>query len=108
MVRHETDENIRFFILFQILEVLKTEQVYIRAKISEPFCIYDQQFKQGFMAFELAEFSNLSSKYEQIIYRLLKQFRSSGLLSLEWSEFVRILDIPKTYQIAMHRNLDHY
>lgn len=100
VVRHETDESIRFFTLFQILEVPKTEQVYIRAKISEPFAYMINNLKQGFTAFELAEFSSLSSKYTQVIYRLLKQFRSSGLLSLEWSEFVRILDIPKTYQIS--------
>ncbi|WP_162166970.1 replication initiation protein, partial [Campylobacter fetus] len=53
----------------------------------------------GFTAFELAEFSSLSSKYTQTLYRLLKQFKSTGYRSIKWAEFIEIMDIPTSYRM---------
>ncbi|WP_234446200.1 replication initiation protein, partial [Campylobacter fetus] len=55
------------------------------------------------MSFELKEFIGLNSKYAKTLYRLLKQFRSSGkciIYSKKWDEFREIMDIPQSYQIS--------
>lgn len=54
--------------------------------------------KYGFTRFELAEFIALSGKYTKTLYRLLKQFRSTGIAKFEWSEFARIMKIPENYR----------
>ncbi|MEL1104892.1 replication initiation protein, partial [Campylobacter jejuni] len=51
--------------------------------------------KSGFTAFELAEFAELSGKYTKTLYRLLKQYRTTGKAYFEWEEFCRIMDIPE-------------
>ncbi|PSM51222.1 replication initiation protein, partial [Campylobacter blaseri] len=99
VVRYETDEVIKFFTLFQVLEVPKHNEAYIRAKISETFAYLINDLKQAFTVFEIAEFSALSSRYTQTLYRLLKQFRSTGYLKLEWSRFIDLMDIPHSYEM---------
>ncbi|CUU91037.1 putative RepE [Campylobacter hyointestinalis subsp. hyointestinalis] len=52
---------------------------------------------------ELIEFSNLTSKYTQTLYRILKQFRSTGTVTIfenDWDKFVEIMDIPKGYAMS--------
>lgn len=49
----------------------------------------------NFTAFELSEFIALSGKYTKTLYRLLKQFRTTGKAYFEWEEFCRVMDIPE-------------
>ncbi|MBX2655343.1 replication initiation protein, partial [Campylobacter jejuni] len=46
----------------------------------------------------LAEFAELSGKYTKTLYRLLKQFRTTGKAYFEWEEFCRIMKIPENYR----------
>lgn len=57
----------------------------------------------NFTAFELSEFVSLSGKYAKTLYRLLKQFRTTGKAYFEWEEFCRVMDIPENYE---QRNID--
>ena len=102
VIRYETETEIQFFTVFQVLAVPKnTDDFYIRAKINEPFLYILNDFKAGnFTIWELIEFGNLSSKYTQTLYRLLKQFRGKGALFLEWDKFIDLLDIPKSYNMG--------
>ncbi len=100
IVEFETKDEIQFFALFQILAIPQDEDFYIRAKISENFSFLINNINSHFTLFELAEFSGLSSKYSQSLYRLLKQFRKTGIFIINWSEFRDILDIPKSYKIC--------
>lgn len=102
VIRYETETEIQFFTVFQVLAVPKnTDDFYIRAKINEPFLYILNDFKAGnFTIWELIEFGNLSSKYTQTLYRLLKQFRGKGALFLEWNKFIDLLDIPKSYKMS--------
>lgn len=61
--------------------------------------------KFGFTAFELAEFTELSGKYTKTLYRLLKQYRTTGKAVFKWEEFKRIMKIPEDY--TMH-NIDKW
>lgn len=93
IVRYETDNEVELFTLFQRLSFTKNN-TKLKAQISEPFAYLINKVKYGFTMLEIYEFSRLRSKYSQVLYRLLKQFRTTGVLSLEWSKFIEIMDIP--------------
>ncbi|OOP77017.1 replication initiation protein [Helicobacter pylori] len=52
-----------------------------------------------YTSFNLLEFQRVRGKYAKTLYRLLKQYKSTGILSVEWSQFREILDIPKDYKM---------
>ena len=54
----------------------------------------------NFTQYELTEFLTISGKYAKTLYRLLKQYRDTGILKISWVEFVRIMDIPKSYKMC--------
>lgn len=56
-----------------------------------------------YTSFKLLEFQRVRGKYAKTLYRLLKQYKSTGILSVEWSQFKELLDIPKDYEM---RNID--
>ncbi|RVZ19523.1 RepB family plasmid replication initiator protein [Helicobacter pylori] len=56
-----------------------------------------------YTSFNLLEFQRVRGKYAKTLYRLLKQYKSTGILSVEWSQFRDLLDIPKDYEM---RNID--
>lgn len=55
-------------------------------------------YNLGFTRFELTEFISLNGKYTKTLYRLLKQYRHTGYMRMEWQEFIRILEIPINYR----------
>ncbi|MBM0606068.1 replication initiation protein [Helicobacter pylori] len=56
-----------------------------------------------YTSFNLLEFQRVRGKYAKTLYRLLKQYKSTGILSVEWGQFRELLDIPKDYEM---RNID--
>lgn len=55
------------------------------------------ELEKNFTGFKLEEFVSLSGKYTKTLYRLLKQFRKTGKLYMQWEEFARVMDIPEEY-----------
>ncbi len=47
----------------------------------------------------------MRGKYAKTLYRLLKQYKSTGILSVEWSQFRELLDIPRDYDM---RSIDNF
>ncbi len=70
----------------------------IEIQVNPRFEYILNQLTANFTSFELAEFIALSGKYTKTLYRLLKQYRSTGKAYFEWEEFCRIMDIPKNYR----------
>ncbi len=58
-----------------------------------------------YTSFNLLEFQRVRGKYAKTLYRLLKQYKSTGILSVEWSQFRELLDIPKDYDM---RSIDNF
>ncbi|WP_305875645.1 replication initiation protein [Helicobacter pylori] len=58
-----------------------------------------------YTSFKLLEFQRVRGKYAKTLYRLLKQYKSTGILSVEWSQFRELLDIPKDYDM---RSIDNF
>ena len=92
------DHKTMIFNLFERF-IIDDSTLELRVKITETFKDILNNFGKGntFTMFELAEFSELSSKYSQTIYRLCKQFRGEGKVIMRWADFLERLDIPKSY-----------
>ncbi len=58
-----------------------------------------------YTSFNLLEFQRVRGKYAKTLYRLLKQYKSTGILSVEWEQFRELLDIPKDYEM---RSVDNF
>ena len=100
-IETETERKTIYFTLFNEFEINDINKT-LKASISPKFLYILNNFNDGkFTMFELAEFSSLSSKYTQTLYRLLKQFRTTGYLTIKWADFVEIMDIPKSYPMGM-------
>ena len=99
-VRWDTEDGTTIFSLFEKFYIPNSKEPYLKAKINKTFLDILNNFKNGnFTMLELAEFSSLSSKYTQTLYRLLKQFRFTGFRSIKWAEFIEIMDIPTSYRM---------
>ncbi|MBF7068201.1 MULTISPECIES: replication initiation protein [Campylobacter] len=81
----------------------KKELKSIEIQVNPRFEYILNQLTANFTSFELAEFIALSGKYTKTLYRLLKQYRTTGKAYFEWEEFCRIMDIPQDYE---HRNIN--
>lgn len=70
----------------------------IELSVNPHFEYLINQLTANFTAFELSEFIALSGKYTKTLYRLLKQYRTTGKAYFEWEEFCRVMDIPQDYR----------
>lgn len=91
------DEHIeRDFVLFPTFDrdsKKKLLTVYIHP--SAAYLI--NEVKKYFTMFELQEFVQIGGKYAKNLYRLLKQYRNTGVLHITLEEIRNKLDIPKNY-----------
>ena len=55
------------------------------------------EVKKYFTMFELQEFVQIDGKYAKNLYRLLKQYRNTGVLHITLEDIRNKLDIPKNY-----------
>ncbi|CRF42856.1 replication initiation protein [Helicobacter ailurogastricus] len=54
----------------------------------------------NFTSFELLEFQNISGKYAKTLYRLLKQWKSTGVPpKMEWGEFRELMGISNNIKL---------
>jgi len=109
LIKHETEnligkETINLFEKFTLwypsddknFDNLKS----VELKVNPQFKYLVQELTAHFTEFELLEFMMIGSKYAKTLYRLLKQYRSTGYLKMEWQEFCNILDIPQSYKMS--------
>lgn len=91
------DEHIeRDFVLFPTFDrdsKKKLLTVYIHP--SAAYLI--NEVKKYFTMFELREFVQIDGKYAKNLYRLLKQYRNTGVLHITLEDIRNKLDIPKNY-----------
>ncbi|MBM6187280.1 RepB family plasmid replication initiator protein, partial [Staphylococcus epidermidis] len=60
---------------------------------------YVERNGRSFEKFELKEMTHLKSTYAKNMFRLLKQYKHTGYIKINISDFKNRLDIPKTYQM---------
>lgn len=67
----------------------------IEIQVNPEFSYIINELEKNFTGFKLEEFIALSGKYTKTLYRLLKQYRTTGKAYFEWEEFCRIMDISE-------------
>lgn len=91
------------FILFHIFDkfVADPEKSTLTVKINSDFAWLLNEFTdkiKGYTTFELYEFVGLQSKYAKNLYRILKQWRTTGEFTFKSIDDFRIkIDVPETY-----------
>ncbi|MCQ2878840.1 replication initiation protein [Helicobacter pylori] len=96
------------YMLFQICEIVSNKEtkefLYMDIQLNTGYQYLLNNLGMGqYTSFKLIEFQQVRGKYAKTLYRLLKQYKSTGILSVEWTQFRELLDIPKDYEM---RNID--
>ncbi len=97
------------YMLFQVCEIVSDKETReflymdIQLNIGYNYLLNNLGMGGQYTSFNLLEFQKVRGKYAKTLYRLLKQYKSTGILSVEWSQFRELLDIPKDYEM---RNID--
>ncbi|PUD69268.1 replication initiation protein [Helicobacter pylori] len=97
------------YMLFQVCEIVSDKEtkefMYMDIQLNTGYQYLLNNLGMGgqYTSFKLLEFQRVRGKYAKTLYRLLKQYKSTGILSVEWSQFRELLDIPKDYEM---RNID--
>ncbi|MFP5995304.1 replication initiation protein [Helicobacter pylori] len=93
------------YMLFQVCEIVSDKEtrefLYMDIQLNTGYNYLLNNLGMGgqYTSFNLLEFQRVRGKYAKTLYRLLKQYKSTGILSVEWSQFREILDIPKDYKM---------
>ncbi len=97
------------YMLFQVCEIVSNKEtkefLYMDIQLNTGYQYLLNNLGMGgqYTSFNLLEFQQVRGKYAKTLYRLLKQYKSTGILSVEWTQFRELLDIPKDYEM---RNID--
>ncbi|MGN8479091.1 replication initiation protein [Helicobacter pylori] len=92
------------YMLFQVCEIVSDKEtrefLYMDIQLNTGYNYLLNNLGMGqYTSFKLIEFQKVRGKYAKTLYRLLKQYKSTGILSVEWSQFRELLDIPKDYKM---------
>ncbi len=92
------------YMLFQVCEIVSDKEtrefLYMDIQLNIGYQYLLNNLGMGqYTSFNLLEFQKVRGKYAKTLYRLLKQYKSTGILSVEWGQFRELLDIPKDYKM---------
>lgn len=94
-----TDDDFTKFVLFTRYRINSIEK-YVSIAVNKDFKYVLNDMNTNFTRFELKQFLELNSTYSKALYRLLKQFRSTGYYKIAVDEFRYLLSIPDTYRMS--------
>lgn len=92
----ETETEIIMFVLFPAFVVNKNEQT-LTVSVNEKFKFILNELIKNFTRFDFKEFITLGSKYSKSLYRLLKQYRTTGKFEITVDDLKMKMDCPKSY-----------
>lgn len=97
--RTETNDEIEKFALFTGFKISKKEQ-FVEISVNPDLDYVLNELSTEFTKFELQEFTGIRSSYAKTMYRLLKQYRSTGFYKAKIEDFREVLDIPVDYKMG--------
>ena len=90
--------NREFFVMFTEFEInFHADDPYVDIKIY-PKAIKLLNELESWVRYALSEFRDLKSSYAKTMFRLLKQFRTTGYAYFSVADFNELLDVPKSYK----------
>lgn len=86
------------FVLFTKYKISKITNT-VSIKVNTEFRYILNELTSNFTSFELEEFLSFKSSYTKAFFKIMKQFRNTGLYRVSLEEFRRVLDIPVKYKM---------
>ena len=83
---------------------IKRKKKIVKIAVNKKFKGLFNDLISSFTRFSLEEFASLKSTYSKTLFRIIKQFRTTGHLEFKIEDFRDLLDIPKGYK---QYNIDH-
>lgn len=87
------------FVLFTEYTVDTNKQT-VKIAVNTKFKEVLNVLANNFTRFELVEFTNLNGTYSKQLFKLLKQWKTTGEYTIEINEFRRLMDIPSYYRMS--------
>lgn len=98
--RRENEDGVIYkFVLFNGFTINPIKH-FVEISVNPELEYILNELSNEFTQFELKEFTKLSSSYSKTMYRLLKQFKSTGFYTVKIEDFKELLDIPKSYRMG--------
>jgi len=91
-----TETEIIMFVLFPTFIINLDEQT-LTVAVNEKFKFILNELIKNFTRFDLKEFIGLESKHSKTLYRLLKQFKTTGIFEIKLDNFRKKMDCPTSY-----------
>ena len=88
-----TETEIIMFVLFPTFQINLDKQE-LTVAVNEKFKFILNELIKNFTRFDLAEFIQLNSRYSKTLYRLLKQYRTTGHYEVNLEDFKTKMDVP--------------
>ncbi|MFT8666926.1 MAG: replication initiation protein [Liquorilactobacillus ghanensis] len=86
------------FVMFTEFEIKgNAEEPYVDIQVY-PKALHLLNELESWVRYALAEFRSLRSSYAKTMFRLLKQFRTTGYAYFSIEDFNELLDVPKSYK----------
>lgn len=98
-LRSESGLRVVKFSLFPTFIIDGEKTNTLKVSINPEFKYLTNLFDM-FTAFELEDYNRLSTSYGQELYRLIKQFRTSGFYRVKIEDLRHLLSVPKSYTNA--------
>jgi len=92
---NDDGDTLTKFVAFKKYSIVRSEQI-VKIAVNEDFKGLFNQLST-WTRFNLEQFVRLDSTYSKTMFRLLKQFRTTGFAYFSKEDFFYLLDIPKTY-----------
>lgn len=86
--------DFKMFPLFKLCAYFAKKDI-IYFQINEYFIYLLNDLKSNFTQFQLRDFITLKSKYAKTLFRLLSQFKATGVLYLDIESFYNLFDVDK-------------
>lgn len=96
--RSQSGLSIEMFVMFTEFKIDgDAKEPYVDIRIYEKALPLLNDLDE-WVRYSLQQFTDLQSSYSKTIFRLLKQFRTTGYAYFSKEDFFELLDIPKSYQ----------
>src|SRR5699024_5919484 len=98
-------KSFKKFVLFTSYE-LDVDEQHLAISVNNDLKHILNSITADFTKFELQEMTYLKSTYAKNMFRLLKQYKSTGYLKISVEDFRERLDIPKSYRMTdLNKNI---
>ena len=89
------------FVIFNLFDrfVIDINENFLKVNVNEDFKFLLNDLIGTFTKFELRHLVELKSSYSKIIFRMLKQFQSTGWYEICLTDFKESLGVPETYSM---------